>query len=107
MTWHVYASDGRRAQWCPDPAWERAKVDLKVRDFLGFPGEHSFWRPLWFAARMARGWRLFDLEVSPYDYYYRGDVMTWWQSAAPDHRRFPNIAALEMWIRHVGVAHGR
>ena len=85
MTWHIYASDGRRAEWCSDPAWGRVGVVNKVRDYLGFEGQHQLWRPRWFATRMARGWR----------------------PAAPEHKRFPNIAALEMWIRHVGAPHGR
>lgn len=107
MTWHIYASDGRRAEWCSDPAWGKLGIENKVRDYLGFENQHQLWRPRWFAARMARGWRLFTLDVDPHDFYHRQVVTTWWRSAAPDQRRFPNIAALEMWVRHVGASHGR
>lgn len=101
MSWHIYAANGQRAERCPDPAWNR--YDPRLRDWLGFRDSVMLWRPTWFAARMSHGWRLFELDVGMVVFVHRASVADWWQPAAPEHRRFPSIAALEMWIRHVGV----
>lgn len=92
--------------------WARSDIALGgALHVLGFHPERS-WRPTFFAAKMARGYRVFELDVGEHHYVDQTQLSDWWQSAAriasgrePPERekRLPSIAAVEMWIRHVGV----
>lgn len=68
----------------------------------GFVPERA-WRPTYYAARMSRGWRVFELDVGVVFVFYVWDAEYHRQSAAPDHRRFPSIAAVEVYLRTINA----
>jgi hypothetical protein len=69
---------------------------------LGFDPERS-WRPSFAAVRMAKGWRVYPLDCGVHEYLDMHQLSNIWQGASPEHKRLPTVAAVEMWIRHVGV----
>jgi hypothetical protein len=71
---------------------------------FGFRPERSF-EPRFMAVRMGRGYRLLLISRYSYhsEYFDAKNIDEWWEAASEEHKRFPTIAALEMWIRHVGV----
>jgi len=118
MSWLLYDQHGQRAQklsWLPGTGeailgWDRRVSPALCINVLGFAPERS-WRPTFFAAKMAKGWRMFELDVGEHQYADQHQLAEWWQPATqiafgrapPAHeKRFPNIAALEMWLLHVG-----
>lgn len=120
MSWLLFDERGNRAQkltmltisgevWA---GWAAALQELGGSlQVLGFLPERS-WRPTFFAAKMAKGWRVFELDVGEHQYVDQHQLAEWWQPATqiafgrapPAHeKRFPNIAAVEMWVRMVGA----
>lgn len=117
MSWHIYDENGERAQkltvWEDDLPNTLGAHNRTTRGWhaapparhtlvVGFLPERG-WRPTFFAAKMARGYRLFRLDVGEYLFATAFQAAHWWQPASPDQKRFPNIGSLEMWIRTVGV----
>lgn len=111
MSWHLFDESGERAQKLT--MWSGANVvtrgwstlsPLSGIFVLGFDPERT-WRPTWFAAQMSRGYRVFELDVGVLEYVERIKLGDMWQSAAPDHKRLPSMAAVEMWVRHMGARH--
>ena len=120
MSWLLFDERGNRAQkltlltvsgqvW---EGWARSDIDLggALRVF-GFHPERS-WRPTFFAAKMARGYRVFELDVGEHQYVDQTQLSDWWQPATQiafgrtppnSEKRLPSIAAVEMWIRFVGA----
>ena len=87
MSWLLFDERGNRAQkltWLHGTGeavlgWGRRVSPEMGTNVLGFLPERS-WRPTFFAAKMAKGWRVFELGVGEHQY-----------------------AAVEMWIRMVGA----
>ena len=69
---------------------------------LGFFPERT-WRPTFFAAKLSHGYRVFELDAGQVQYIDQRTLTNLWQPASPDHKQLPTMAAVEMWIRHVGV----
>lgn len=111
MSWYLFDESGERAQklmlWSGTGAvtrgWRRAHA-LSGIFVLGFDPERT-WRPTWFVAQMSRGYRVFELDVGVLEYVERNKLGDMWQPAAPDHKRLPSMAVVEVWLRHKGAYH--
>ena len=108
MSWHLFDERGARAEkltWLYTPAYAvrgwgvRHDGELGM-NVMGFMPERS-WRPTFFAAKMARGYRVFRLEASEYQYVDENQLTNWWRSAAPDHKRIATLAGVEMYLRAI------
>ena len=116
MSWLLFDEKGERAQkltWLFGTGdallgWNRREDPELGTNVLGFLPERS-WRPTYFAAKMAKGWRVFELDVGEHEYVDQKQATDWWRPAtqiafcrAPltSEKRFPHIAALEMYLRH-------
>ena len=119
MSWILFDEYGNRAQkltWLFDSrnaclGWNRGHAPETSTNVFGFLPERS-WRPTFFAARMAQGYRVFELDVGEYEYVESHLLPGWWEPATlvafdgsppVGEKRLPNIAAVEMWVRFVGA----
>lgn len=90
-TW-IVAPNSLVSGWLP--------VDTEDSTILGWgfvPARD--WRPTYFAARVARGWRVFALDVGEIDFAVVRLVSKWWKPDDSSQRRFPSIASLEVYVR--------
>ncbi len=103
MSWILFDEHGNRAQklfvavtgdvllgWIPG-----------LSDFghnvLGFDPARE-WRPTYFAAKMSKGYRVFEIDEGVFEYIGFERVTDFWQAGVG--KRLPTIAAVEMWVRH-------
>lgn len=108
MSWFLFDERGERAQrllWVQSGGFALRGWGAKgiapganAIDVWGFLPERS-WRPTYFVAKMAKGYRVFELAVGEVQYADQKHIIDWWQPASPDHRRFPTLAAVEMFLR--------
>lgn len=120
MSWLLYDEKGRRAQRLTLltisgqvlPGWVQGTHvlggSLRVFGFL----PERMWHPTFFVAKMSHGWRVFELDVGRHEYVDQQQITSWWRPATRvafgrsppnEERRFPTIAAVEMWIRLMGA----
>jgi hypothetical protein len=107
--WQVYrdADGSDRAEWTVVRGHIAGRVGQSEQSPLaaawGFEPLRS-WFPTWFAAKMAKGYRVFELDVGLVEYADADAVAKWWR--ADEGKRLPHIAAVEMYVRHKAAARG-
>lgn len=116
MSWHLFDERGERAQkimLTTDGAilGHTNSVELLASDRVinawGFVPLRR-WVPTFIACKMAKGYRVYRPQtphMTGLEYIEDCYLHNWWQCAAPDHKRLPSMAAVEMWIRHKAMAH--
>lgn len=111
MSWYLFDERGVRAQKLTIhtqlsfevvEGWGKHRMPeaMGATQVLGFKPER-WWRPTYFAAKMAKGYRVFELDVGEFQYADLVDVADWWRSASPDQKRLPTLAAVEMYLRAI------
>ncbi len=114
MSWFLYDERGQRAQQLTIEqgtgiivrGWGVvAKPGARLLRVIGFDPERT-WRPTWFVAKMSRGYRVFEVDCGVGEYWEAQKLNDLWQSASPDHKRFPTMAAVEMWLIHQAAKYG-
>ena len=80
--------------------WASVAPDWNAVKVLGFDPERT-WKPTFGVVRMARGYRLFELDVGMHEYVDQRQLSNWWQPALDWHKRLPTMAAVEMYLRHI------
>lgn len=102
MSWHLFDERGERAQKIT-LGHNDAGHPVRARGFLPL----RWWTPTYIACKMAKGYRVYMPSFpDAVEYIEEWYLHNWWQAAAPDHKRLPSMAAVEMWIRHMAVRHG-
>lgn len=120
MSWHLFDERGVRAQRLTVynqlsfevvEGWGKHRMPeaLGATQVLGFMPERS-WRPTFFAAKMARGYRVFELDVGEHQYVDQRQLAEMWQPAtqiafgrAPpaSEKRIATLAGVEMYLRAI------
>jgi hypothetical protein len=107
VSWLLFDERGERARkitlvagnpvvgWALGLPPEQYQHALEV---LGFEDERT-WRPTWFAAKMSKGYRVFEVDRGVHEFLDARQTSDLWQGAAPHHKRLPTVAAVEMWVR--------
>lgn len=106
MSWFLFDERGQRARQLTllssgpmvVPGWCAHKFeDFNPTHVIGFDPERT-WRPTYFVAKMARGYRVFGLDGVPLEYVEAATLVRWWR--AGEGKRLPTMAAVEMYLRH-------
>lgn len=108
MSWFLFDERGARAEkltWLHTPGYAVRGWGVRHNDELGlsvmgFLPERS-WRPTFFVAAMAKGYRVFELDVGEHQYVDQNQLTDWWRSASPDQKRIRTIAGVEMYLRAI------
>ena len=111
MSWYLFDERGQRAQKLTVynqfsfevvEGWGRHHMPeaMGASQVLGFKPERS-WRPTYFVAKMAKGYRIFELDVGEFQYVDQKHITDWWRSASPDQKRISTLAGVEMYLRAI------